>query len=414
MEIHQQRDIQGMEERFMEERTMERDGEKLWTKDFITVTLANLFLFFSFQMLIPTLPAYVQEKGGNDLAVGMVIALFTVSALITRPFAGNALDRIGRKGVLYAGLLLFTLSAFGYVWTATVFLILFLRFVHGIGWGMTTTSFGTIVSDLIPAKRRGEGMGYFGLSSTFAMALAPLLGLWIMNERGFSFLFLLSTGLAVTAFLISLPIRETKGKEPVGGVKGLIEPQALFPSLLIMLFALTYGGVVGFITLFGKEVGIANVGGFFLFNALMVMLVRPVSGVLYDKRGAGWVLIPGTISAVMGLLLLSYTHSTGMLYLSAFFYGIGFGTIQPSLQAWTISRVPPGRRGAANGTFFSSFDLGIGLGSVLLGMVAGWFSYGMMYRVSIVFLLLFLVLYAGYGLGKRSQKGKGEKNAQGL
>ncbi|MBE3555231.1 MAG: MFS transporter, partial [Thermicanus sp.] len=93
MEIHQQRDIQGMEERFVEGRTVEKDGEKLWTKDFITVTLANLFLFFSFQMLIPTLPAYVQEKGGNDLAVGMVIALFTVSALITRPFAGNALDR---------------------------------------------------------------------------------------------------------------------------------------------------------------------------------------------------------------------------------------------------------------------------------------------------------------------------------
>ncbi|MDI3328539.1 MAG: MFS transporter [Alicyclobacillaceae bacterium] len=393
------------------------DGKRaaLWTKDFVLAMTANLFLFFSFQMLLPTLPAYVQDRGGNDFAAGMVIALLTVSAVLTRPFAGKGLDEVGRKPVLYAGLAIFTLSAVGYEWTASVWMILLLRFIHGIGWGMTTTSFGTIASDIIPAERRGEGMGYFGLSSTLAMALAPLFGIWLMNTKGFWVLFLGATAMGVLAFLLAVPVPETKARSggEAGGpsrrgnsmFSGLIETKALFPSALVMLFAITYGGVVGFITLFGKSAGISNVGGFFLVNALMVMVVRPVAGVLFDRKGPAWVLIPGTLSSAVGLILLSYTHSAGMLYLSAFFYGIGFGSIQPSLQAWTIARAPASRRGAANGTFFSMFDVGIGLGSVLLGMVATWMGYALMYRFSVLFLVLFLALYAGDSLrGKGSVK----------
>ncbi|MCF6094636.1 MFS transporter [Microaerobacter geothermalis] len=373
----------------------------LWTKDFVLISLSNLFLFTSFQMLIPTLPAYVEDHGGDEFAVGLVIGLFTISALLTRPFAGKALDTIGRRKVLFSGLLIFIASVMGYYWMTSVLLILLIRLIHGIGWGMATTTYGTIVSDLIPPQRRGEGMGYFGLSSNLAMAIGPFFGIWVMNEYGFGVLFFISTILVISAALLSQIIHyhntpEIGKEEKSSRLNGLLERKAFFPSLLVMLLAFTYGGIVSFITLFGDEVHIKNVGWFFLANAGMIMLIRPFAGMLFDKKGHVWVLLPGALFSIAGLFLLSYTTNLYTLIISSILYGAGFGTIQPSLQAWTIHRVAPERRGAANGTFYSAFDLGIGAGAMLLGLVAKWSSYSMMYRLSVFFLGLYLVIYVYY------------------
>ncbi len=392
--------------RFMEQtKSQLKSNASLWTKEFILMTISNLFLFFSFQMLIPTMPAYTQQSGGDQFAVGLVVGIFTISALLIRPFAGKALDTINRKYVLFIGLIIFVISAFSYQWTTTVFLILSLRFIHGIGWGITTTSFGTIIADIIPSKRRGEGMGYYGLSSTFGMALAPLIGIWIMDNKGFPFLFSTATILAlITLVLTQLNTYSKEENQKISKeeerkksfLDGLMEKRALFPSFLILLFAITYGGVITFITIYGKEQNIENVGWFFMGNALMVMLSRPISGKIFDKKGHQAVLIPGVIFVAIGLLLLSYTTNVTMLVLAALSYGLGFGTVQPALQAWTINRVPPQRRGAANATFFSAFDLGIGIGSMTLGVVAKWTSYSIMYRLSIILLIINIIVYLNY------------------
>jgi MFS family permease len=389
----------------------------LWTKDFIGLAISNLFLFISFQMLIPTLPVYMEQQGGGHLAIGMVIGIFTLSALITRPFAGKGLDTIGRRKILILGLIIFILSIMGYYLVSTVLLILGVRFIHGIGWGMATTTYGTIVSDLVPAERRGEGMGYFGLSVNVAMAMGPFIGIWFMNTYGFGTLFLVSTGLALFPILMSRYINfpeiekveskqannregrkseEDRNNNKVSFFAGLLERNAFFPSLLVMLFTFSYGGIITFITLFGKEVGIENVGWFFIANACMVILTRPIAGILFDRKGHEWVLLPGVLFSIIGVFLLSYTETLSLLIIASLFYGVGFGAISPSLQAWTINRVTPNRRGAANGTFFSAFDLGIGLGAVFLGLVSKYTSYGLMYRFSIIFLLLFVILYVLY------------------
>ena len=382
----------------------------LWTKEFIGITISNLFLFLSFQMLIPTLPVYVEESGGDELAIGLVIGIFTISALLTRPFAGKGLDTVGRKKILVIGMIIFVLSVAGYYWFATVFLILVVRFIHGIGWGMATTTLGTMISDIIPAARRGEGMGYYGLSSTLAMALAPMVGIWVMNEFGFGILFLTATifGLLSIILFLCVPYQEPQMKqEKVAQFslwEGIVEPIALFPSLLVLLLGVTYGGIVSFITLFGADVGIRNVGWFFLFNALMVMIVRPVAGKLFDRKGHKWVLYPGAFFSIIGLILLSYTTTVSTLIAASVFYGIGFGAIQPSLQAWTINRVSPQRRGTANGTFFSGFDLGIGAGAMLLGIIARYTSYAMMYRISVVLMVIYLVIYSYHVVQEENRK----------
>ncbi|NOU76088.1 MFS transporter [Paenibacillus sp. LMG 31458] len=378
----------------------EKKRKPLWTKAFLITSLSNLLLFFSFQMLIPTIPTHVSQLGGNDIQVGLVIGIFTISSLLTRPFAGRALDLFGRKHVLLVGLAICALTIAGYTYMAAVTLILAARFVHGIGWGMSTTSLGTVIADIIPAERRGEGMGYYGLSNTFAMALAPLTGLWLMQTYGFPRVLLISTCLALLSLFSSLFITYTK---PMPVEKSAQRPKlmdrlwertAMLPSGLLLCTAICYGGIVTFITLFGHEAGISNVGWFFLCNASMVLIVRPITGMLFDRKGPEWVLLPGALFTLAGLLLLSYAHSEASLAAAAICYGIGFGSLQPALQAWTIARAAPNRRGAANGTFFSANDLGIGLGAMVLGALANISgSYALMYRYSTVLILVFILIY---------------------
>ncbi|MGG1514905.1 MFS transporter [Paenibacillus oryzisoli] len=372
----------------------------LWTKAFVITSLANLLLFFSFQMLIPTIPTYLSQLGGDEVQIGLVIGIFTISSLLTRPFAGRALDLLGRKHVLLVGLTICTLTIAGYSFLAAAALILAARFVHGIGWGLSTTSLGTVIADIIPPERRGEGMGYYGLSNTLAMASGPLTGLWVMQTYSFHTVLLVSTGLALLSVLCSVFIRYERPRFGASEqavqrfTDRLWERTALLPSALLLLTAICYGGIVTFITLYGQEAGIPNVGLFFLCNASMVLVVRPLTGVLFDRKGRAWVLIPGAVFTCTGLWLLSYAHSNASLAGAALCYGIGFGSLQPALQAWTIARAAPYRRGAANGTFFSANDLGIGLGAMFLGGIAHAIgSYAVMYRLSTGLIVLFLVAY---------------------
>ncbi|WP_301173672.1 MFS transporter [Brevibacillus nitrificans] len=377
-----------------------KEGNALWTKEFIILAMSNFMLFVAFQMLIPTLPVFITDKGGDQLAVGLVVSLFTVSALLVRPFTGKALDSMGRRPVLLSGLAIFLFSVFGYYWMASVALVLALRFVHGIGWGIVTTTYGTIVSDIIPAERRGEGMGYFGMFTNLAMAVGPLIGLSVSQSFGYGWLFGISGGLTGVAMIltrmveIKAPIGMTQPSAAAGG--GLFEKKALFPALLALLTGVMYGGVVSFITLFGQEVGIENVGLYFLFNALSLMLVRPLAGKLFDKKGPFWVLMPGGVLTGIAVVVLSYSTTELGLIAAAILFGIGAGSVQPSLQAWTIQRVDPSRRGAATGTFFSAFDLGIGGGAMILGAIAKQTGFAMMYRYSLFAMILYLIIYLFY------------------
>jgi MFS family permease len=387
------------------------EKEPLWTKDFILLALSNFFLFVGFQMLLPTLPVFVSEHGGNSTEVGLVVGILTLSAVLIRLFAGAALDTIGRKLIFIVGNVIILLAMGGYTWSATVFMILLLRFVHGIGWGITTTTYGAIASDLIPITRRGEGMGYFGLGTTLAMALGPFVGIWLMKNYSFSVLFISTFLSTLFSFIctqfISIPSSEivvSDDKPSASLLSRLVERQALFPSLLVLLLGVTYGGIVSFITLFGKEAGIGNVGWFFLLNALSVFVIRPISGKIFDKKGHFWVLFPGAFFTITGLLLLSYSTSMQLLILAAIFYGIGFGSIQPSLQAWTIHRTAPNRRGAANATFYNAFDLGIGGGGMILGAIAARTNYAHMYRYSILLLVVYIVIYLLYVMKRKGKQ----------
>lgn len=374
------------------------ENKNLWTRDFILTSLSNLFLFFSFHLLTPILPVYVMEMGGDKFAAGMVVGIFTVSALIIRPFAGGALDAFDRKKVLYFGLIIFILSMISYEWMMMVSIILLVRTIQGIGWGVATTTYATMISDFIVAKRRAEGMGYFGLSINMGMAFGPLIGIWLMVEFGFNYVFISATISILLSMILSQfihyeqkPVKKAKSEK-----NSFIEKKALLPAVMIMMITLAHGGILGSLTLFGQEAGIVNVGWFFLASAIIMMISRPMAGKIADKKGKIFILIPGAISIAVGFLILSLSTNLATLVIAALFYGSGYGSIQPTLQAWTISRVTPNRRGAATATYFSAFDLGIGVGALWVGFIAQWLSYATIFKISILFMVLFGGIYSIY------------------
>ncbi|WP_339226409.1 MFS transporter [Oceanobacillus sp. FSL K6-2867] len=371
--------------------------EKIWTRDFVFICLANFFVFFGFQMTLPTLPLFVKELGGSDQLVGIVVGIFTFSALIFRPYAGHALESKGRGFVYMVGLAVFVLSVGAYAFIASIVLLFIIRIVQGIGWGLSTTAGGTIATDIIPPARRGEGMGYFGLSGNLALAFGPALGLTLVGIISFSELFLICAALGLVAFLIASRIRYRKvdySEHKTTTVKfDIFEKTALQPSVLLFFITATFGGIATFLPIYAIEKNVEGIQLYFLVYAIFLMISRTFSGQIYDRKGHLYVFLPGTILIFIAMLLLAWLPSTVALLIAAGLYGLGFGSVQPALQAWSVEKAPAHRKGMANATFYSFFDLGIGIGAIAFGQLAYFLGYGSIYIVSAGSVMLSIMLY---------------------
>lgn len=371
---------------------------KLWTKDFLLICLANLLIFTSFYFLLPTLPVFVMEQlKGNESNVGYIMGILSLTAVLVRPIAGYLLDAVGRKKIVFIALIFFILAMGSYGLVTSLALLFVLRTLHGLAWGFTTTGVGTVATDIVPPARRGEGMGYYGLSNTLAMAVGPSLGLFILQKANFNILFISSfmiAALALVAFLgISFQddtIKPIKGKMTFESV---FEPRVFSLSWLMFFLAVGYGGIVTFITLYGKEIGVQNAGIYFLVYAITLLVVRPLAGKSFDKNGPVKIMFIGFLAVILAFFLLYMAKGNAMFIASAVAMGIGFGIVHPTAMAMAINRVEPFRRGAANGTVFSAFDLGIGLGSILLGILSEKVGLSYMYLSCSFIAIIPLVLF---------------------
>lgn len=391
--------------------SLHNSKQKLWTKNYVLLLLGNLLLYQGILMLIPSFPVYMKQIGGNDLQASLPFAVFSISALIVRALSGNAADTLGRRPLLLAGLLILILFNSSYFFVSTIGVILVLRFCQGIGWGMVSTTFATIMSDIVPANRRGEGTGYFALSIILATSLATIAGIEIMKHYDFTTLLLVSTALAVIGMLLTLgisiaPIKQlakASHKNKSLTWSDLFEKSALLPSVLCFLHSITLGGIMSFLMLYGAEIGVENTWIYFAGHVAMILISRPFAGKLFDQKGHTVVIIPGIILMITGLTLLSYATSESSLLIASLFYGLGYGAAHPSLQAWAINRSPANRKGAANGTFLSSLDLGYAVGAVVLGLIATHTNYAVMYRVSVLFLIAFAGIYGCHVIKNRQE-----------
>lgn len=347
----------------MEKRTK---NETLFTKNFILTSLSTFTLFTSFYFLLITLPFYIQKLGGSESEIGYIIGIFTISAVFLRPFIGREVDKRGRKKLLIAGIVVFLVSMILYNYTKDVTSLLLLRILHGLGWGAATTAASTLIADIAPPARRGEAMGIFGMASNVAMAIGPVLSILLLKTYDFPALFAVSAAIALVSLLLVLPISE---KVVIRPRTPLFSREALFPSALMFTISLTYGSIVSFLPLFQEKQGIANPGIFFSVFAITLIFVRVLAGRISDIKGRKFVIVPGMIIITLGLWLVAIGGSLTVFLAAALLYGLGFGFFHPTMMALLVDRVSPEGRGAAMGTFTAAFDLGIGMGSILTGMV---------------------------------------------
>jgi predicted MFS family arabinose efflux permease len=375
--------------------------EKIWSRDFMFIFLANFFIFLGFQMTLPTIPLFVEHLGGNDQLIGFVVGIFTFSALIVRPFAGRMLETKGRGFIYLTGLAIFVVSVGSFGFASGIVFLFLMRIVQGIGWGFSTTASGTIATDLIPPQRRGEGMGYFGLSGNVALAMGPTLGLALAAAITFQQLFLISAILGLAAFLLASRItykkvEKAEEKEEENAVKrrwDVYEKSALQPSLLLLFITTTFGGIASFLPLYSAQKGIEGIEWYFFIFAITLMLSRSFAGKLYDKKGHGAVFLPGTFLIMIAMILLAWLPNSLVMFIAAGLYGFGFGSVQPALQAWAVQDAPMNRKGMANATFFSFFDLGVGVGAMTFGQIGHWLGYGSIYIASAISVSVSLLLY---------------------
>ncbi len=366
--------------------------ERLWTKNYIMLTITAFLLFSGFYLLMPTLPMFIKQLGGSESQVGFIIGVFTISAVIFRPIVGGLMDRYGRRVFIISGLLFFAITMYFYDWVTGIAFLVVLRILHGISWAVGTTSISTAVTDVIPPSRRGEGMGWYGLAMTLGMALGPILGLWIVKSLSFHYLFLLCTALAIMAFILAfgtkIPAVQYTSKKPISFFEKTFLPIAIVTFFL----SLTFGGITTFLPLFAANIQV-NAGTFFLVYAVTLTVIRPIAGKVSDKHGEGIIIVPALFILIVALLVLAMTKGIVGLVITAILYGIGFGSAQPALQIVTLRLASPEKRGVANATFFTAFDLGIGLGAILLGFVSQLMGYQMLFIVCAVSGFISLLIF---------------------
>jgi MFS family permease len=365
---------------------VEPSRSRIFSRNFSLALVANLFSSVSMYLLLATLPLYVLAIGGSVSDAGIVLACFTLTAVIVRPLVGRLSDRRAKKAIMLVGAIILAASSLLYEPAHAVPLVMAVRVFHGIGWAAFGTAASALAADLAPLSRRGEAMGYFGVGMNVAMAVGPALGVFLVGRTGYGALFLTAMVLSVAAALTTVGIAEPERRQGDApsqrGWRSFILPSAVFPSAVLFTNALTYASVVALLPLFAEKAKLGNAGLFFMVFSVVVMVIRGPLGRLSDLRGRVVVVAPGLLVTFVALLVLSQARSMATLLVVAVLYGIGVGAAQPTLMAMTVDRAMPQERGAAMGTFTTAMDLGIGLGSIVWGMAAEALGFRTMYMIA--------------------------------
>lgn len=379
----------------------------LWTRNFILVSLINFQLVLTFYLLVVVIVGYAMaELSANTAQAGLISGLFIVGTLIGRLLVGKFLAHFGRRTTMIVGLVGFFLFSLLYFVHMSVGALLFVRFMHGFMMGIAATVFGTIIAQILPASRRGEGIGYFSMSSTLGTAIGPFLAIWMMLHVGYNAIFMLSSAVALCCLLVSLYIRvpnipqasqSLDSQVPVAKpsfISQYIEKNAI-PISLVMLFAsIFYSGVLSFINFYAKDIDLVEAASFFfLMYAIAILISRPITGPLMDRKGENIIMYPAFIIMAIAFFLLSITQTPTMLLICAGLLGLGYGNIQSICQTVAVKSTSLERMGFATSTYFIFLDAGLGFGPYFLGMMLDFISYQQLYLYSAIGSLACIGLY---------------------
>ena len=387
---------------------------KLWTKDFFLNLLVAHFLLAGFFSLFIVVPAFIEFQGGSLRDAGIIIATFGLAGVIVRPMAGRWILNSGPKKVALVGIGLFIGSTILYIPLPNEWWIVPVRMVQGVGLAMAPAATSTIVGNLAPEERRGEGMSYMGNSISIAQLYAPPLGFFLMSSIGFSVAFIVAAASGVVALLIATLISDAKTRIPDSAILGqderqeegtapLISKAAIFPTLVFLTYAFAMAPVSVFLFALALDNGLPenfNIGFYFTVMSGMTMLTTLISGRIADRWGRGSVIVPGLLLVGLAMLILWQVSSVGLFLGAAFLHGVGYGLIYPGINSLVVDRVPARERGSALATLQQAWDVGASGGNFILGPVVG------VYGVASAFLIVGIGAVAGaagYVVGSRKK-----------
>ncbi|NEU67665.1 MFS transporter [Spirosoma agri] len=354
-------------------------GTSLYSLSFWLLCASNFLFSASFQMMIPELPDYLTKLGGREY-VGLIIALFTFTAGVSRPFSGKITDTVGRVPVMAFGSIVCFFCGFLYPYLITVWGFLALRLIHGFSTGTKPTATSAYVADVVPANRRGEAMGTLGLFTAIGMSLGPAIGSWLADDYSMNVMFWTSSAFALLSILILLQLPETLvTKQPFRfrllrlKKEEIFDKQALPPFIVLLLQSFSSGVILTVISTVSSSLGIANKGLFFTVYTIASLGVRLLFSKTSDRYGRVPILFISTVVLAFSMVLLTLTdpldsHALIWFWTAAIFYGMSWGMNSPTIQAWTADLSDEKTRGRAMATMYIALEAGIGLGAV----VSGW------------------------------------------
>jgi len=380
------------------------DKERLWTKDFVTVSVINFLVFLTHFLLMVTIASYAIDKfhAPTNIA-GLAAGIFIIGALIGRLGTGRIIEDTGSKKVLLVSTILFIITSVLYFAAIHLTLLIIIRLLHGIAFGAASTATGTIVAQIIPDSRRGEGIGCYSIGAILAVALGPFMGMFLIHGVDFHMIFvvtsILAAGSFALSFIVTQPAYESPEDDQDSAVKSFqlsdfLEFKAIPISIIILVIGFSYSGILTFIPLYAKQIHLVEAASFyFLVYAVTVFISRPAFGRLLDVKGANFVVYPSLFIYAIGMLLFSQANHGITLLLAGVIIGLGYGNFISSAQAISIKGLPPHRLGLATSTFFMFVDLGFGLGPYVLGSLVPFTGYRGLYLIMAVMILATIPLY---------------------
>ncbi|MCA4810517.1 MFS transporter [Empedobacter stercoris] len=362
------------------------NSDPVYNLQFILMCLSSLLFAASFNMMIPELPAYLSSLGGAEYK-GFIIALFTLTAGISRPFSGKLTDKVGRVPIMAVGSFVCFLCGILYPILTTVSGFLFLRLVHGFSTGFKPTATAAYIADIIPRERWGEALGLHGICFSIGMAIGPALGSTITLYSSINVMFFTSSFFALLSILILFNMKETlqnKQKFSFGLLKisrhEVVAKEALPAALITFLSYIAYGSILTLIPDWTEHLGFQNKGVFFIVFTISSMLVRFFAGKISDQKGRVLVIKLGLVLLIVALVILASVDAKIGLILGGLMYGISTGILSPALNAWTIDFSKPEERGKAMATMYIAMEAGIGFGA----LCAGWYFQDYIARIPMV------------------------------
>ena len=361
-------------------------------------------VFLSAFQLLPTAPYHIIDLGGTTFASGLFLGFLTYSSALSAPLTGALADRVGQKRVLMVSSLALVGFSAAYAVITDVRVLLALVLLHGVFWSGLLSASAAYMTNLLPEKRRAEGIGYWGLSTLAAIAVAPTVGFWIYH-RGWIWLCVVTAALNLAMAAIATTLTEHRREPAVEPPSGLLEWRVLIISVTLALYAFGYGGITSFTAMYADANGVEPRSLYLSALAVVILCTRPVFGRLGDRWGYKRIFIPCLVLIACGMACLAVGGTRGWMLLSAVILGVGFGTAYPSYVGYVMQGVSASRRGAAFGALLAAFDTGVGTGSTAMGWLIQRFGYSTAFAVAAGLAALalpyFLVVDRFYGPERR-------------